>query len=449
MCPDSDPLHTIARDDSPFRIYCQSCVAPKLLDVDYFRMRGNSPVPGAWCRVPRAVLGAACGVLVLGAATLFAQAPQRPGQMPTLPLTQLDERGLAADLDNRTFALTFAQPVPIKDLLLLLVRGTSLSIIPDPAIAGTFIGDLKNVTVRQALGSILPPLGLDYRVDSGFVRVFRREPETRIFDINYIATERSGTSTLGGESGGAGVPSSASVSTVTKSDVFADLAKGVRTLLSEHAAFNLDRKAGLLQVSDFPERLDRIADYLEAVQDHVQRQVELDARIVEVELKDEKATMLDWSLVAAAMTGTPAPASASPARRSLTGLRVTDLSRLMSVLGAQGKITTIQNVRLITLNNEPAIVRSDALTIGVTPQIAADGVVMLSLTPIVKTPALAEFDTLARVADGETLVVSGFTRDRDVRERTNLGLKGGWFGRGTVVVHKRIETLILLTPKVL
>ena len=60
--------------------------------------------------------------------------------MPTLPLTQLDDRALAADLDNRAFTLTFAQPVPIKDLLLLLVRGTSLSVIPDPAIGGSFIG---------------------------------------------------------------------------------------------------------------------------------------------------------------------------------------------------------------------------------------------------------------------------------------------------------------------
>ena len=95
------------------------------------------------------------------ALAVAAQQP-RPAQMPTLPLTQLDERGLAADLDNRTFSLTFAQPVPIKDLLLLLVRGTAISIVPDPAISGSFIGELKNVTVRQALSLILPPLGLDY-----------------------------------------------------------------------------------------------------------------------------------------------------------------------------------------------------------------------------------------------------------------------------------------------
>src|SRR5438093_5279788 len=99
----------------------------------------------------------ATGWMVLGAATVAAQ-PPRP--MPVLPLTQLDEHTLAADLDNRTFTLTFAQPVAVRELLLLLVRGTNLSIVPDPSISGTFIDELKNVTVRQAVSLILPPLGL-------------------------------------------------------------------------------------------------------------------------------------------------------------------------------------------------------------------------------------------------------------------------------------------------
>jgi MSHA biogenesis protein MshL len=377
------------------------------------------------------------------AAPGLAQAPQ----MPTLPLTQLDESGPAADLDNRTFTLTFAEAVPVKDLLLLLVRGTNLSLIPDPAIDGSFIGELKNVTVRQALNSILPPLGLDYRVDAGFIHVFSRERETRLFDINYVASERSGTSTLGRGAGDPGTLGSASVSTVIRADLFVELTDGVRTLLSENASFNLDRKAGLLQVSDFPERLDRIGAYLEAVEGRAHRQVELDAQIVEVELNDANATGVDWRVMAAALAA--GPPGATSGQRSLTGLRVTDLPRFMSLLGDQGKVGTLHSARLTTLNNEPAIVRSDTLTLSVTPQISLDGVVTLSLTPMMKAPAVAESDTLARVADGETLVISGFTSSREVRERANLGLRGGWFGRGTVVTQKRVELLILLTPKIL
>ena len=408
---------------------------------------------------------------------LAAQQPQRAAQMPMLPMTQLDERVLAADLDNRAFTLTFSQPVPIRDLLLLLVRGTNLSIVPDPAISGSFIGELKNVTVRQALGLILPPLGLSYTVEGPFIRVLRREPETRLFDINYIATTRSSASRIGGDAA-AQAGSFATVSSATTSDLFAELARGVQTLLSEHAVFNVDRKAGLVQVTDFPERLDRVAVYLEAVQDRVHRQVQIDARIIEVELSDEKAQALDWVVLSQAMLAPGTAPATAAARPSLTGLRFRDVTRFLEALAAQGTVSVVASPRLLAINNEPAIVRAssptaanakdqpadmsaiESLTLSVTPQIAPGGIVMLSLSPILtlrtpsergKTTAVAtrESDTLARVADGETIVMSGFGRTRETREKKVAGVKGGWFGRSTAVTRKHVELLILLTPRIL
>ena len=379
---------------------------------------------------------------------LVMQAPQRPAPMPALPLTQIDERVLAADLDNRTFTLTFAQPVPVRDLLLLLVRGTSLSIVPDPAVNGTFIGELKNVTVRKALGLILRPLGLDYALDGGVVRVFRREAETRIFDLNYIATERAGQSQVTAEGG---PRTSASVTSSTRTDVFEELAAGVRTLLTEHATFNVDRKAGLLQVTDFPERLDRVSIYLDSVQDRVHRQVQIDVRVIEVEASDAKASGIDWAVVAAKMSGAAIADIPVATRPTMNGLRVTDVGRLLGVLGEQGTVTVVAHPRLLTLNNETSIVRTETMSFSVTPQISGDSVLTLSLTPIVKAPALIESDLLARVADGETLVISGFTRGREVKEpKKSTGLVGGtWFSRGSVTTRKRVELVILLTAKII
>jgi MSHA biogenesis protein MshL len=391
--------------------------------------------------------------------------------MPTLPLTQIDDRPLAADLDNRTFALTFPQPVAIQELLLQLVRGTSLSMIPDPGISGVFTGDLKNVTVRQALGLVLQPLGLDYTIDGRFIRVFRREPETRLFDINYVATQRTGTATLGTATGGG---SAAQVSSSTATDLFADLTKGIQGLLSERATFNLDRKAGLLQVIDFPERLDRVAVYLEAVHDRVHRQVQIDVRVVEVELKNAAAQTIDWNAVAQA--GTPAGAGRAPA---LTSIRVTDVARLLTALEGQGKVSAIGGMRILALNNETAIVRAtsdvqtrqgsepasepsvaDGLTVMVTPQIGSDGSVMLSLSPTLTLPtrdadgnrvagSLGLADMLARLTDGETIVVSGFGRMLDVREAGSREARNSYFRRPSDVTRKRSEVLILLTPKIL
>jgi type II secretory pathway component GspD/PulD (secretin) len=390
----------------------------------------------------------------VGAQQPSARPPQPPStprstQMPTLPLTQLAERALAADLDNRAFTLTFAQPVPIKDLLLLLVRGTSLSVIPDPTIAGSFIGELKNVTVRRALGLVLPPLGLDFAVNGGFVRVFKRQPETRLFDINFIATERTGEAMVADGTAGA---TFARVVATTSGDLFADLTKGVQALLSESATFNVDRKASLLQVTDFPERLDRVALYLDAVTDRAHRQVQIDARVIEVELNEAHMSGLDWT-----------PLS-----------QTRNASKLAAALAEQGKVSVLANPRLLVLNNEPAIVRavtqtggkdelrqaSEAVTISVTAQIAPDRIVLLSLSPIVSAraepagndargpSALREAETIARVADGETIVFAGFPRNREISERKNTGIKGGWFGRSTLVTKQRIELVVLLTPTI-
>ena len=389
-------------------------------------------------------------------AMLLAQAPAGRVPLPPLPLTELDEGPLSADLDGRAFSLTFGEAVPIQDLLLLLVRGTSLSIVPGPGVTGAFIGELKDVTVRQALVLILPPLGLDYDVQGGFIRVFPRALATRLFDLNYSATERSGTSVVG-------EPGVAAVTSSSQGDVFADLEHAVRGLLSDRGTFSIDRKAGLLQVTDAGERIDRVAEYLDVVRDRMHRQVQIDTRVVEVELADEHAQGLDWSALAQAGASPRAARNASP------GVRVRDVGRLLEALAEQGAVTTVAAPRLLVLNNEPAIVRGttgsaaggrpEGLTLAVTPQIAQDGMVTLAVGPVVTqressgddTPDVVlvrEADMLARVASGETLVVSGFYRDRVTRERRSGGLSGGWFGRSTVEVRKRVELVVLLTPTI-
>ena len=62
--------------------------------------------------------------------------------------------------------------------------------------------------------------------------------------------------------------------------------------------------------------------------------------------------------------------------------------------------------------------------------------------------AFVNFIDVQKSYDGETLVVSGFTRDREIKEKKAVGINGGWFGRGTVVTHRRVEMVILLTARI-
>jgi type II secretory pathway component GspD/PulD (secretin) len=383
----------------------------------------------------------------------------------------LDDRLPAGDLDGRTVTLAFPQPVQIQDVLMQVVRGTALSVVPGPMVAGSFVGELKQVSVRQALTLILQPLGLDFTVDGALVRVFRPEPEPRLFDINYIAASRTATTTVGTSTNAS---SSAQVTSSTSIDSFDDLTQGIRALLSDRATFSLDRKAGLLQVVDFPNRLDRVSDYLDALHDRIQRQVRIDVRVVEVELAGENAQTIDW----APLTQSRPETTPQSRDRSLTGLRISDVTTFLTALKKQGKVTTLADPQILALNNEPAILRgisetatlrkeraSDSevhdgeLTLSVTPRIGADGIVMLSLNPSLSVSSedgsakgtgrlVREASTLARVADGETVVFAGFPHSSDVREEPSAA-RGGWLGRKTSPPKKRTELLILLTPRIL
>jgi MSHA biogenesis protein MshL len=136
----------------------------------------------------------------------------RPGSaqpgLPPLAVSQLEEGRRSEDM-NQTMSLSFAEPISIRELLLLLVRDTNLSVVLDPGVEGTFSGDLKNVTLRQALDLVLGPHGFLATFQDNIVRVHREQVQTRLFNINYVATRRSGTRT-GRRDGrgfyGAGIP---------------------------------------------------------------------------------------------------------------------------------------------------------------------------------------------------------------------------------------------------
>ncbi len=438
--------------------------------------------------------------LARDAAPASRNAQQPPTPLGPLPVTQLDER-VRADLDGpRRISLTISRPMALRDLLLLLVSGTPLSIVTEEQVSGTFVGDLKDLSMRQALEAVLFPRGLDYDVQGTLIRVFARRASTRLFDVNYVnvrrAWQRGVRSAVSADGGRAGLPSTslrpgkagsagaADLSVMVESDPLDELGRGVQALLSETGRMHVDRAAGLVQVTDFSERLDQIGVYVEAVQLRASRQVRLDARVFEVALRDTAATSIDWKAVAARSA---ARTQASPGRAA-AGLTV-DVDALQQAIAEQGTVTMIAAPHIVALNNEPAVMRVgtqsvyfesastiaqdgsrqresrstpllEGLTLTVTAQIASDGIVQLSVSPSyasrrsqVKSPdgglfpvlRIDEADTLARVRDGETIVLSGFLDDRETT-KPNTGL-AGLFGAQTHAAVKS-ELVILLTPTV-
>jgi hypothetical protein len=362
--------------------------------------------------------------LVVVVAAAVASASPQSTAMPPLPVTQLDARQTDRDLDGQRISLAFAERTAIHDVLLLLVRDTRLSVVPDPSLDQAFIGDLKNVTVREALDLILEPLGLDYSVRGRAVRVFRRELETRFYSIDYVAR------TAG--------PSSAAIE---PTDMYTDLAEGVRSLLSSNGRMNLDRTSALLQVTDSSTRLTRVEEYLEAAMLRATRQVQIEGKIIEVELRDEFSGGIDWRAVQSAVANsTTASRAAAPATSEGLSLTLTPngFAALMNALAAQGTVNVLSSPLITAMNNEPAVIRASdprdpgEMALRVTPQISADGIIHLSLNPVVGTH---EANTLVRVREGETIVIAGWMLDRETTDRDKA-------------TPPKTDLVILLTPTI-
>src|SRR5438132_11682568 len=90
-------------------------------------------------------------------------------QQPQLPATQLEQRPQAQGL-NATFDVNF-RDAPLVPVLNTLAQYAGLNLVIPPDVTGIVTADLKNVTLLQALETILPPRGLQYRIEDGFLRV--------------------------------------------------------------------------------------------------------------------------------------------------------------------------------------------------------------------------------------------------------------------------------------
>jgi len=472
-----------------------------------------------------------------GGAARQAQSPQtvppQPGVvLPPIPVVRLDERATHPQLDGQRLSLSFSEPVAIRELLLTLVRDTPLSLIPSSSVGEqAFIGELKNVTLREAFDLMLEPLNLDWSIAGNVIRVFPREMETRLYSVDYVITRRQGSRSMsastgagvGGAGAGAGAGnvgggtgatggtsgatssaggggSSSQVSGSDAPDLYSDLAEGIRSLLSNDGRFNLDRTAALLQVTDSTSRLDRVEQYLEAVMIRATRQVQIEAKVIEVELRDEFSAGINWRSVLGGLTNsanisqTLAPATGGAFTLSMN---VGDFSALLNAFATQGTVNVLSSPRVTAMNNEPAIMRigtqdvyfvtttqvdpttgqilqstvtpqslTEGVVLSVTSQISADGIIHMSINPsitertgvatsrlgdTVPIVSVRETDTLVRVREGETIVIAGLMQDRTSLDQSKVPVLGdvpfvGNLFKRTERRRSKTDLVILLTP---
>jgi MSHA biogenesis protein MshL len=235
--------------------------------------------------------------------------------MPPLRMDMPDLRGPA--LDPR-FDLS-VNNAPAAQVFLSIVSGTRYSMLVHPQVAGTISLNLKDVTVREALEAIRDLYGYDYKLEGTRIFVQPAGLQTRIFQVNYLPGQRRGFSDVRVQSGAVtdqGIPGgapgqlpiqgtpaasrsleSSRVTTNQQSDFWADLRAALLTLVGagEGRSVVVTPHSGVVVVRALPGELRAVDEYLRATRVSVERQVMLEAKIVEVTLSDSFQAGINWA----------------------------------------------------------------------------------------------------------------------------------------------------------
>lgn len=209
-----------------------------------------------------------------------------------------------------------------RDVFLSLVSDTRYSMLVHPSVAGTLSVTLKGVTLRESLDAIREVYGFDYAIDGRRITVFPPTLQTRVFTINALAHQRSGRSEVRVSSGAAPVSSnsnsggnaatpgsgtnstvlqqeSSQLSTKVAGDFWAETTAALRALVGagEGRTVIASPQTGTVAVRAMPDELRHVEAWLKATRVAVERQVMLEAKIVEVELREGYQSGIDWSRV--------------------------------------------------------------------------------------------------------------------------------------------------------
>lgn len=316
---------------------------------------------------------------------------------------------------------------PVSQVLTALVSGTPYSMVFPSELSGSVSLNLKNASVREVLDTLRDVFGYDYRVQGSRIYVQPNTLQTRIFKINYLANRRQGTSDMRvtGSSPSAAAPTSGSaasgqaasnpggtpgnqgqrtndsarIQTTSDYDFWKDLSAALEAIVGsqEGRSVIVNAASGVVLIKALPVDLRSVEEYLKATQLVVERQVMLEAKIIEVSLSDSFQTGINWSRfgdvanrfgyalgglapgatlgasgtligsasgLVAGTTATVTPGSGGSMATSNAGkgffgiaFQSNNFAALLSFLEGQGDVQVLSSPRIATTNNQKAVLK--------------------------------------------------------------------------------------------
>lgn len=425
-----------------------------------------------------------------------------------------------APLEER-FSLSFNN-VPAPQFFNAIVNGTRYNMLVHPEVSGTISANLKDVTLFEALDAIRDLYGYDYTVDGNRITIKPLTMQTRVFQVNYLNSSRRGSSDIrvtsnsseiqpssgssnnstgqatqnqtptstGSPNNNNGVPGtptagstidSSKISTTSNSDFWRDLRTALEAIVGKDGGRTVvvSPQSGVIVIHAMPDELRNVSAYLKAEQLAVERQVILEAKILEVQLNSSFQTGINWSTFASIagntmnrvaggfaqpgstlsalpsdgslptvpLTSTVGAAaisaltgqSFSPASTnggSVFGLAVqtNNFAALISLLEGQGTVHVISNPRISTLNNQKAVLKvgtDNFFVTNVSTTVTSSGTSSVTTPSVTLQPFFSGvvLDVTPQIDDAGNVILHvhpSITQVTTVSQTINLGSQGSY-----------------------
>jgi MSHA biogenesis protein MshL len=328
--------------------------------------------------------------------------------------------------------------VPAQQFFRSIVAGTRYNILVHPDVGGSITANLKDVTLQETLDAVREMYGYDYRIEGTRITIKPLTMQTKMFRVNYLVGNRRGNSNLrvsstsvqnatngqnGGQNGqgsnqngqnnnqnnqnGANGQhqsqiASTDVNTSSETDFWGDLKTSIEAIVGSKdggRSVVVSPQSGVIVIRAMPDELRNVDAYLKATQLAVDRQVILEAKILEVELNDSFQSGVNWASFASIRSGhdnrvsggllspgstlTPLPfnggqpavisdpstglaastgfslSNAAATAGSMFGLAVqtSNFAALISFLETQGTVHVLSSPRVAAVNNQKAVLK--------------------------------------------------------------------------------------------
>lgn len=296
----------------------------------------------------------------------------------------------------------------IADLFQSLVADTPYSVLLHPDVSGTITLQLKQVTLPETMALVRQLYGFDIRQQGLVFKVFPAGLRTENIAVNYLMLQRQGFSSIAVNSGGVSQDSQSNqgsqntrnnrssqtnsgqgeysnqsqsqfgqqqfngstIQSESKTDFWKDLEKAVASLLGNkpERMVVVSPQAGLVTVRGMPEEIAAVRAFLGQSEQHLQRQVVLEAKIIEVTLNDEYQQGINWQNAIMNLRNTSfnvsnsAGVASNAISSSLGGVTAisfnnADFNGVINLLETQGNAQVLSSPRVTAMNNQKAVIK--------------------------------------------------------------------------------------------